>query len=33
MSPIPVVVIGKMPQVAIEVRKGLAPEYDGKPFE
>jgi hypothetical protein len=30
MSPIPVIVIGKMPQIATAVRKGLAPEYDGR---
>lgn len=30
MSPIPVIVVGKMPQIASAVRKGLAPEYDGK---
>ncbi|KAF2823739.1 hypothetical protein CC86DRAFT_371965 [Ophiobolus disseminans] len=28
MSPIPVVVIGKMGEVATAVRKGLTPEYD-----
>jgi hypothetical protein len=29
MSPIPIIIIGKHPNIASKVREGLLPEYDG----
>lgn len=29
MAPLPVIIIGRTPQISLKVKEGLLPEYDG----